>query len=156
MSRQRSSKRVATVAGVLFGAIFLVGYLVYLLSDFVGHQRFAQNHESTLGTVVDNHYACQPPGPCVSWTMISFLTKDGRSMQFDVYYESGSIGESVTVYYNPDDPEYAQLTEGGWPAGEQLLATVVVMLLLFAGIWLIGLVRAMFTARRRSVSARSR
>lgn len=153
MSQQRSSwlrrwtRRVAKVVGVLFVVTFWVGFLIYIPWEFVNHQQFARNHESTLGTVTNYKFHCGGH-QCHSRTTISFVTTTGRPMQFDVYdHGEKAIGESVTVYYNPDHPDYAQLTEGWSDFEIRLIVTVIMFLLIAAGRLIWTRLYAMFATR---------
>jgi hypothetical protein len=69
-------------------------------------------------------------------------------MKFDVWdHGEMPIGESVTVYYNPDDPDYAQLTEGWSDFEIRLAVTVIMLLLIVAGRWIWVRFKAILDAR---------
>lgn len=107
---------------------------VFALLEFVNHQHFAQNHESTIGTVFKDETRCMGP-TCHRQTTVRFVTAAGQTRQHDFFdaEAAGQVGEMVTVYYSVDDPEYAQLTEG-WSFG----SVVVIAMCIFIWLCVIG------------------
>jgi len=112
-SALRPNNRTANLIG---GILFAVGLVMLVICAvmFVHRRQFAAVARSVQGEVVaiptsydrDNHTT-------MYGTRVSFSTSTGRELTFESSFRSSSpryhAGEAVTVQYDPDHPEDAQI-----------------------------------------------
>lgn len=99
---------------ILFGLIFFVigGGLSYK------QDVLERNGVQAPGEVIDLAPNCDDDG-CTYVPIVNFKTREGKTVSFQSTYSSNppayEIGEKVTVYYQPDDPDKAGIKgEGMW------------------------------------------
>jgi hypothetical protein len=97
---------IGTAITVIFGLLFVAaGITIYLDAS-----RFAATAREASGVVIDVVKAVRTPTRSATHPVVRFETAEGREIVFTSsqhYYSS--IGQTLPVSYNPDDPEKAKV-----------------------------------------------
>lgn len=106
--------------GYFFTGIFALGGLVaglFFFSELYSLYKITTNGIETIGTVVEVKYKSSKNTPLTA-PVIEYKTATGATEVYDsdvytnmVNYEKG---ETMKVYYDPDDPQKILLGKGGW------------------------------------------
>jgi len=98
---------------ILFGTVF------FLIGGFMNYQQLdiRQNGLEVQGEVVRLTESCDDDG-CTYRPSVTFTTQNGESITYTSKFSSNppayDVGEDVTIYYLPDNPQKARIKgEGG-------------------------------------------
>ncbi len=100
---------------MLAAVLFLIGTgpLVFGFYDYTSTSNFVEKSKSTTGTVLNLLQERDSEGSILYKPFVSFQTENGELIEFasktSSYPASYSIGENVSVLYDPSDPYNAQL-----------------------------------------------
>lgn len=113
LALRRPGSRFSIRFGYVFGVFFMVVGLLFLVSGFVVAAQTRQLEQyataTATGTVIDCVYNNTSQRTCIP--TIRFTPANGAAVTFNPssYDDNLKLGESVSVRYNPADPNEAQL-----------------------------------------------
>ena len=131
-SRRRPGRVKSTLSGLLLVAL-AAGLPPLAHSLYTEHQHFLSNQGSATSRVIDTETECYagfPFGHCSDTSDVSFVTADGQAVIVRISQRL-RVGKSVTVYYDIQDPHYAELT-ADWSA------ELVIFLVMIVIYWLVA------------------
>jgi len=107
--------------------ILLFGLIFYGIGFGLGYKQYSLERQGlqVQGKVVSFVQKCNDDG-CSYAPIVRFQTQDGRSVSYESYFSSSppayDVGESVQVFYSPENPEKAAIK------GEGQLFRIIFML----------------------------
>ena len=118
------------LANLFFAAFCLWG--VYAL--FIGYS-LEKNGEITTGTVTELEESSSSEGGCCVYSPVIEFQANGQSYQFDggnaSYPPAYEVGETVSVIYDPENPNTAQINK--W-SERWLFPLIIIPAMLFAAL----------------------
>jgi len=98
--------------------ILLFGLIFYGIGFGLGYKQYSLERQGlqVQGEVVSFVQKCNDDG-CSYAPIVRFQTQDGRSVSYESYFSSSppayDVGESVQVFYSPENPEKAAIKGEG-------------------------------------------